>query len=59
MESDEGGCYILRTPRPEVTIAGQANIQGHLALATVGVDNDNNDISDISLDYTSIDSCSS
>ncbi len=58
MESDEGGCRVLRTPRPEIRIASQANIQGHLAPATVGVDNDNNAISDISLDHTSIDSCS-
>jgi hypothetical protein len=58
MESNEGGCHVLRTPRPEITIASQANIQGHLAPATVGVNNDNNAISDINLDYTSIDSCS-
>lgn len=58
MESNEGGCHVLRTPRPEITIASQANIQGHLAPATVGADNDNNAISDINLDYTSIDSCS-
>jgi hypothetical protein len=58
MESDEGGCHILRTPRPEITIASQADIQGRLAPATFVVDNDNNAISDNSLDYTSIDSCS-
>jgi hypothetical protein len=58
MESNEGGCHDLRTPRPEITIASQADIQGHLAPATLGVENDNKAISDISLDSTSIDSCS-
>jgi hypothetical protein len=50
--------HVLRTPRPEITISSQADIQGHLAPATLGVDSDNNAISDISLDHTSIDSCS-